>query len=144
MLIMNCSLVHAISQDSSILIKLITLSNIGYRFVNPSRASPGIVQLGGQHVVMVGPATANPLVVFLSTMVVTQSNLITPKEVTPGRFTHSIQGFLATIEWERLVGFFCQVFDTDRLKLNMKKEDGLSFSTYPSKTGANASEFTYL
>jgi hypothetical protein len=110
------------------------LSVIGSRFVNPSRASPGVVQLGARnnaYAVIPGPPIDNPYIVFLSLIVVRQSNLITA--ATNGTKTyHSVQGILACIEYQRMASFFGQVFRTDQLKCNMSEDEGLVFSTFPS------------
>ena len=57
----------------------------------------------------------NSIIIFVSTVVVNESHLTSPKRIGTGGLLKYLTGVFHAVEWERACSFFCMSFSTDCL-----------------------------
>jgi hypothetical protein len=122
---------------------IITTSHIGRRFINPSRAAPSTVTLGGagnNWLIQPGSHGYQGLTVFFSLVTVWENQLVEP--IQPGGSTRKmrwLRGMLLRGETERLIAFFCMAFDLESINASFGTE-GLSFGTMVEPLNSSGGE----
>jgi hypothetical protein len=118
----------------------------GTRFFNPARANPQDITVFGQgktkHLTTTKGGGWGNLVVFVSVIIITGSELIEPVSwVDRDGVIHQMRkltGRMIDMEQQRVQGFFAAAFDSDTLIVNTQG-DNICWSTMMTNTSASKS-----
>ena len=86
------------------------------RYANPSRLHPSLVTCRpADNSFVTFKDYTSEAAMFMSTIVVNESHLASPKRIGTSGLLRYISGIFHTVEWERACSFFCMAFSDHSL-----------------------------